>query len=54
MTTLPIDATKLQKFGPCTLIINGGVHTHRQGADFQEFMIAPYGANSFRQALEWG
>ena len=35
-------------------ILNGGVHTHWQGADFQEFMIAPYGANSFRQALEWG
>ncbi|QDU74584.1 Enolase [Bremerella volcania] len=35
-------------------ILNGGVHAHWQGADFQEFMIAPYGAASFRQALEWG
>ncbi len=35
-------------------ILNGGVHAHWQGADFQEFMIAPFGAASFRQALEWG
>lgn len=35
-------------------ILNGGVHAHWQGADFQEFMIAPFGANSFAQALEWG
>jgi len=35
-------------------ILNGGVHTHWQGADFQEYMIAPYGADSFAQALEWG
>ena len=35
-------------------ILNGAVHAHWQGADFQEFMIAPYGAASFRQALEWG
>ena len=35
-------------------ILNGGVHAHWQGADFQEFMIAPYGADSFSQALEWG
>jgi enolase len=35
-------------------ILNGGVHAHWQGADFQEFMIAPYGADSFCQALEWG
>jgi len=25
MTTLPIDATKLQKFGLCTLIMTGRV-----------------------------
>ncbi|MEX5715726.1 hypothetical protein IC615_17630 [Serratia ureilytica] len=25
-------------------IINGGVHARWQGADFQEFMIAPLGA----------
>lgn len=35
-------------------ILNGGVHAHWQGADFQEFMIAPFGADSFAQALEWG
>ena len=35
-------------------ILNGGVHAHWQGADFQEYMIAPYGANNFTQALEWG
>ena len=35
-------------------ILNGGVHAHWQGADFQEFMIAPFGATTFRQALEWG
>ncbi len=35
-------------------ILNGGVHAHWQGADFQEVMIAPYGADSFSQALEWG
>jgi len=35
-------------------ILNGGVHAHWQGADFQEFMIAPYGATDFHQALQWG
>ncbi len=35
-------------------ILNGGVHAHWQGADFQEYMIAPYGSESFCQALEWG
>ncbi len=35
-------------------ILNGGVHAHWQGADFQEFMIAPFGADSFHQALQWG
>ncbi len=35
-------------------ILNGGVHAHWQGADFQEFMIAPFGATDFRQALQWG
>ena len=27
---------------PCMNIINGGVHARWQGADFQEFMIAPW------------
>jgi enolase len=35
-------------------ILNGGVHASWQGPDFQEFMIAPVGAPSFREALRWG
>ncbi len=38
---------------PCMNIMNGGVHANWQGADFQEFMIAPYGANTFKEAYEW-
>jgi enolase len=38
---------------PCMNIMNGGVHANWQGADFQEFMIVPYGANTFREAYEW-
>jgi enolase len=38
---------------PCMNIMNGGVHANWQGADFQEFMIAPYGASTFREAYEW-
>jgi enolase len=34
-------------------ILNGGVHARWQGPDFQEYMIAPYGATSFREALRW-
>jgi enolase len=34
---------------PCMNIINGGVHARWQGADFQEFMIAPWGASSVRK-----
>jgi enolase len=30
------------------------VHANWQGTDFQEFMIAPVGAPSFREALRWG
>lgn len=39
---------------PCMNIINGGVHARHQGADFQEFMIAPLGAPTFREAVRWG
>ncbi len=39
---------------PMMNILNGGVHANWQGADFQEYMIAPYGANSFSEALRWG
>jgi enolase len=34
-------------------IMNGGAHARWQGSDFQEFMIAPYGAGSFHEALQW-
>ena len=46
------DASRLPV--PHMNIMNGGVHAHWQGADFQEFMIAPYGAGSFEEALQWG
>jgi len=39
---------------PMFNIMNGGVHANWQGTDFQEFMIAPVGAASFREALRWG
>jgi enolase len=39
---------------PMFNILNGGVHANWQGTDFQEFMIAPVGASSFREAVRWG
>ena len=39
---------------PMFNILNGGVHANWQGTDFQEFMIAPVGADSFAEALRWG
>jgi len=39
---------------PMLNIMNGGAHARWQGSDFQEFMIVPYGAQSFREALRWG
>lgn len=39
---------------PLMNVLNGGVHANWQGTDFQEFMIAPVGAGSFREALRWG
>jgi len=39
---------------PMMNILNGGVHANWQGADFQEYMIAPYGAECFAEALRWG
>ena len=39
---------------PCLNIMNGGAHANWQGTDLQEFMIAPVGAPSFREALRWG
>jgi enolase len=40
---------------PCPMmnVINGGVHADN-GLDFQEFMIRPVGAPSFREALRYG
>ncbi|MGL5719625.1 MAG: phosphopyruvate hydratase [Alphaproteobacteria bacterium] len=38
---------------PLMNILNGGAHTNNQ-LDFQEFMIVPWGATSFRQSLEMG
>ena len=38
---------------PMMNILNGGSHADSD-VDVQEFMIAPIGASSFREALEWG
>ena len=38
---------------PMMNIINGGAHADTS-VDVQEFMIAPIGAESFREALRWG
>src|SRR5699024_4982238 len=38
---------------PMLNILNGGAHADT-GVDIQEFMIAPIGADSFREALRWG
>ncbi len=38
---------------PMMNILNGGAHADG-GVDIQEFMIAPIGAASFREALRWG
>ena len=39
---------------PMMNIMNGGAHANWQGTDLQEFMIAPVGAPSFREAVRWG
>ena len=38
---------------PMLNILNGGAHAD-SGVDIQEFMVAPIGAPSFREALRWG
>lgn len=40
---------------PCPMmnILNGGAHADNK-LDFQEFMIRPHGAPSFREAVRWG
>jgi len=39
---------------PMMNILNGGAHTGWQTTDFQEFMVMPVGAQSFREGLRWG
>jgi len=39
---------------PMMNIINGGVHANWQGSDFQEYMIVPWGAPDFHEALRYG
>jgi enolase len=38
---------------PLMNVLNGGVHADNS-VDFQEFMLVPLGAGSFREGLEWG
>ncbi|MBR8827380.1 MAG: phosphopyruvate hydratase [Gomphosphaeria aponina SAG 52.96 = DSM 107014] len=38
---------------PMMNLLNGGAHADNN-VDFQEFMIVPVGADSFREALRWG
>ncbi len=38
---------------PMMNVINGGAHADNN-VDFQEFMIMPVGADSFKEALRWG
>jgi enolase len=39
---------------PMLNILNGGAHTGWQSTDAQEFMIMPFGAESFAEGLRWG
>jgi enolase len=39
---------------PMMNILNGGAHTGWQTTDFQEFMVMPVRAESFREGLRWG
>jgi len=38
---------------PLMNVLNGGVHADNR-VDIQEFMIVPFGATSFSEALQWG
>jgi enolase len=38
---------------PMMNILNGGAHTGWQSTDFQEFMVMPVGAPTFREGLRW-
>jgi enolase len=39
---------------PMMNIMNGGAHAGFESTDFQEFMIAPLGADTFAEGLRWG
>jgi enolase len=39
---------------PMMNILNGGAHTAWQSTDAQEFMVMPFGAESFAEGLRWG
>ena len=39
---------------PMMNVINGGAHTNWTTVPMQEFMIVPFGAPSFKEALRWG
>jgi enolase len=39
---------------PMLNILNGGAHTGWQSTDAQEFMVMPFGAESFAEGLQWG
>jgi enolase len=39
---------------PMMNIMNGGAHAGFESTDFQEFMIAPLGAETFAEGLRWG
>jgi len=38
---------------PMMNVINGGAHA-ANNVDFQEFMVVPHGADTFKEALRWG
>jgi enolase len=46
------DAVRLPV--PMMNVINGGAHTNWTTVPMQEFMIVPFGAASFKEALRWG
>ena len=39
---------------PMMNILNGGAHTAWQSTDMQEFMVMPFGAESFTEGVRWG
>ncbi len=39
---------------PMMNVINGGAHTNWTTVPMQEFMIVPFGASTFKEALRWG